>query len=417
MDVQRTDLLHQKKRKRTFLIGVGLAAVLLVSIGLAQLEPAAPTVEGGALYFSTVERGEMLRQVRGPGTLVPESLQWITAATQGRVERILVLPGTVVEAETVLLELSSPELEQQIVDAESELKAVEADYVMLRAQLESQVLTQESVLAQVVSEHSQAKLQLEANERLLAEGLLPEIDFKRSQLATDQLATLEQIERERLEKARRSTEAQLQAGSSRLEQQRALMNLRRQQFASLQVQAGMEGVLQEVRVEEGQRVTAGSTLAQVAQPDHLKAELRIPETQAKDLRVGLAVSIDTRNGIVPGRLSRVDPAVREGSVTVDVALEGELPQGARPDLRVDGTIEIERLEDVLYVGRPAYGQANQTVSLFLVNEEEDEAQRVQVRLGRSSVSTVEVVDGLQEGDRVILSDTSKWDDFDRIRIQ
>jgi len=308
-------------------------------------------------------------------------------------------------------------LEQQIIDAESELRAVEADYVMLVAQLESQVLTQESVLAQVVSEHSQAKLQLEANQRLLAEGPLPEIDYKRSQLATDQLATLEQIERVRLEQARRSTEAQLEAGRSRLEQQRALMNLRRQQFASLQVRAGMEGVLQEVRVEEGQRVTAGNTLAQVAQPDRLKAELRIPETQAKDLRVGLAVSIDTRNGIVPGRLSRVDPAVREGSVSVDVALEGPLPQGARPDLRVDGTIEIERLEDVLYVGRPAYGQANQTVSLFRVNEKQDEAERVQVRLGRSSVSTVEIVDGLQEGDRVILSDTSKWDDFDRIRIQ
>jgi len=417
MDVQRTDVARQKKRKRTLLIGVALAAVLLVTFGLAQLEPAAPKVEAGALYFSNVERGEMLRQVRGPGTLVPESLQWITAATQGRVERILVLPGSVVEEDTVLLELSSPELEQQIVDAESELRAVEADYVMLEAQLESQVLTQESVLAQVISEHSQAKLQLEANERLMTEGLLPEIDFKRSQLATDQLATLESIERVRLEKARRSTEAQLQAGRSRLEQRRALMNLRRQQFSSLQVRAGMEGVLQEVRVEEGQRVTAGSTLAQVAQPDRLKAELRIPETQAKDLRVGLTVSIDTRNGIVPGRLSRVDPAVREGSVTVDVALEGALPQGARPDLRVDGTIEIERLEDVLYVGRPAYGQANQTVSLFVVNEEEDGARRVQVRLGRSSVSTVEVVDGLQEGDRVILSDTSKWDDFDRIRIK
>ena len=417
MDVQRTDIARQKKRKRTLLIGVALAAVILVSIGLAQLEPAAPTVEGGSLYFSNVERGEMLRQVRGPGTLVPESLQWITAATQGRVERILVLPGTVVEADTVLLQLSSPELEQQIVDAESELRAVEADYVMLEAQLESQVLTQESVLAQAISEHSQAKLQLEANERLTAEGLLPEIDYKRSQLATNQLETLEQIERVRLEKARRSTEAQLQAGRSRLEQQRALMNLRRQQFASLQVRAGMAGVLQEVRVEEGQRVTAGTTLAQVAQPDRLKAELRIPETQAKDLRVGLVVSIDTRNGVVPGRLSRVDPAVREGSVTVDVALEGTLPQGARPDLRVDGTIEIERLEDVLYVGRPAYGQANQTVSLFLVNEEEDEARRVQVRLGRSSVSTVEVIDGLNEGDRVILSDTSKWDDFDRIRIE
>ena len=417
MDVQRTDIARQKKRKRTLLIGVALAAVILVSIGLAQLETAAPTVEGGALYFSTVERGEMLRQVRGPGTLVPESLQWITAATQGRVERILVLPGTVVEADTILLELSSPELEQQIIDAESELRAVEADFVMLEAQLESQVLTQESVLAQAISEHSQAKLQLEANERLLAEGLLPEIDFKRSQLATNQLETLEQIERARLEKARRSTEAQLQAGRSRLEQQRALMNLRQQQFASLQVRAGMKGVLQEVRVEEGQRVTAGITLAQVAQPDRLKAELRIPETQAKDLRVGLVVSIDTRNGVVAGRLSRVDPAVREGSVTVDVALEGILPQGARPDLRVDGTIEIERLEDVLYVGRPAYGQAHQTVSLFKVNEDEDEARRVQVRLGRSSVSTVEVIDGLHEGDRVILSDTSKWDDFDRIRVE
>ena len=290
MDVQRTDIARQKKRKRTLLIGVGLAAVLLVSIGLAQLEPAAPTVDGDALYFSDVERGEMLRQVRGPGTLVPESLQWITAATQGRVERILVLPGTVVEADTVLLELSSPELEQQIIDAESELRAVEADYVMLVAQLESQVLTQESVLAQVISEHNQAKLQLQANQRLMAEGLLPEIDLKRTQLATEQLATLERIERERLDKARRSTDAQLEAGRSRLEQQRALMNLRRQQFASLQVEAGMEGVLQEVRVEEGQRVTAGTTLAQVSQPERLKAELRIPETQAKDLRVGLIVA-------------------------------------------------------------------------------------------------------------------------------
>ena len=364
MDVQRTDLAHQKKRKRTLLIGVALAAVILVSIGLARLEPAAPTVEAGALYFSNVERGEMLRQVRGPGTLVPESLQWITAATQGRVERILVLPGTVVEADTILLELSSPELEQQIADAASELRAVEADYVMLEAQLESQVLTQESVLAQVISEHSQAKLQLEANERLTTEGLLPEIDFKRSQLVTDQLATLEQIERVRLEKAGRSTEAQLQAGRSRLEQQRALLNLRQQQFSSLQVRAGIEGVLQEVRVEEGQRVTAGSTSPKWRGPIGSRPSCASPRPRPRTCSRP-AVSIDTRNGDRSGSTEPRRPCGAERHRDGGRRAGRELcPRGPDPISSVDGTIEIERLEDVLYVGRPAYGQANQTVSLF-----------------------------------------------------
>ena len=417
MDVQRDDLKRQRRRKQTILIGAALAAVLLVTIGLAQLEPAAPTADADTLYLSTVQRGEMLRQVRGPGTLVPENLQWITAATGGRIEGIRVLPGSQVDTTTVLLVLSNPELEQQIVDAKSALRAAEADYVMLQAQLDSQILTQESAVAQVASQFNQAKLQQVANERLLSEGLLPELQYKQSLLATEELARLHEIEQERLEKARHSTQAQLDAGRSRLEQQRALFALRQKQYDSLEVRAGMSGVLQEVRVEEGQRVTAGAILAQVAQPGRLKAELRIPETQAKDLQIGLKASIDTRNGVVEGRVTRVDPAVREGSVTVDIAFDAPLPKGARPDLRVDGTIEIERLDDVLFVGRPAYGQARQTISLFRLDAGGETAHRVQVRLGRSSVSTIEVTEGLEEGDKVILSDTSNWDDFDRIRLK
>jgi HlyD family secretion protein len=417
LDIDRSDRARDKRRKRTiYLSGIGLAAIA-VSIGLAQLEPASPSVDSNSLYISTVKRGEMLRQVRGPGTLVPENLQWIAAASSGRVERVLALPGTEVSTETVILELSNPELAQEALDAEAGLRAAESDLEVLRAQLDSQILMQESNLAQVDSEFNQAKLQLEADQRLSEEGLLPELELNQSRLAIEHLEKRLDLETQRLERSRHSATSQLEARRSRLSQLRALHELRKDQLQGLRVRAGMAGVLQEVQVEEGQRVTAGTTLARVAQPGNLKAELRIPETQARDLQNGLLASIDTRNGVIEGRIARVDPAVREGSVTVDVTLVGELPKGARPDLSVDGTIEIERLEDVLYVGRPAYGQAHQTVSLFRLDEGAEAARRVQVQLGRTSVSTIEVLGGLAEGDRVILSDTSTWDDYDRLKLK
>jgi HlyD family secretion protein len=417
LDIDRSDRARDKRRKRALYLSGVVLAVIVVSLGLAQLEPAAPSVDSNSLYISTVKRGEMLRQVRGPGTLVPENLQWIAAASNGRVERVLVLPGTEVSAETVILELSNPELAQEALDAETGLRAAESDLEVLRAQLDSQILMQESSLAQVDSQFKQAQLQLEADQRLFQEGLLPELELNQSRLAIEHLERRLDLETQRLERNRHSAASQLEARRSRLSQMLALHELRQDQLQALRVEAGMAGVLQEVQVEEGQRITAGATLARVAQPGNLKAELRIPETQARDLQNGLVASIDTRNGVIEGRISRVDPAVREGSVTVDVALVGELPKGARPDLSVDGTIEIERLEDVLFVGRPAYGQAHQTVSLFRLEDGSETAHRIQVQLGRTSVSTIEVLAGLEEGDRVILSDTSTWDDYDRLKLK
>lgn len=417
MDVERSDRAQAKRRKRVLYLTGGVIAAIAVSVGVAQLEPAAPSVDANSLYLSTVKRGEMLRQVRGPGTLVPENLQWIAAASDGRVERVVVLPGTEVQTDTVILELSNPELAQEALDSEAGLRAAESDLEVLRAQLDGQILLQESNLAQVESDLQQAQLQLEADRRLSQEGLLSDLELNQSRLATGHLEKRLDLEIQRLEKNRHSAASQIEARRNRLEQLRALNELRRRQLEGLQIEAGMAGVLQEVQVEEGQRVRAGTTLARVAQPGMLKAELRIPETQARDLQHGLLARIDTRNGVIEGRVSRVDPAVREGSVTVDVTLVGELPKGARPDLSVDGTIEIERLNDTLYVGRPAYGQAYQTVSLFRLDESGDMARRVQVELGRASASTIEVLAGLAEGDRVILSDTSAWDDHDRLKLK
>ena len=417
MDIERTNVANLRKRKRTIYLTVGVLAVIAISVGLAQLEPAAPSVDADSLYLSTVRRGEMLRQVRGPGTLVPKSLQWVTAASDGRIERVLVLPGTEVATDTVILELSNPELAQEALDAEAGLQAAESELEVLRAQLDSQLLMQESTLAEVESEFNQAKLQYEADLRLSQEGLLPDLQLNQSRMATEHLEKRLDLEIQRLERNRHSAASQLKARRSRLAQMRTLYELRRQQLEGLEVRAGMAGVLQEVQVEEGQRVAAGTTLARVAQPRSLKAELRIPETQARDLQNGLAAFIDTRNGVIEGRVMRVDPAVREGSVTVDVALLGDLPRGARPDLSVDGTIEIERLDDALFVGRPAYGQAHQKVSLFRLDEDGQVARRVSVELGRTSVSTIEVLTGLEEGDRIILSDTSAWDGSDRLKLK
>lgn len=416
MDVKREGIVEAKKRKRIILGVVGGVILLLIILGLSRLEPAPPTVRESEIYLGTVERGEMLRQVRGPGVLVPEEIRWIPAVTNGTVERRVILPGAIVDPDTVILELSNPEVEQTARDALLELRAAEADYEDLRIQLERQFLNERAGAAAVESEYRQAQLQAQADERLVEEGLIPELTAKLSRLRADELANRNRIEGERLAIVEKSLQAQLQARRARLDQARALYELRQSQLEGLSVVAGISGVLQEVPVEVGQQVSPGTNLARVARPDRLKAELRIAETQAKDVIVGLDAAIDTRNGIVAGRVVRIDPAVRNGSVTVDVELIGDLPRGARPDLSVDGTVELERLEDVLYVNRPAFGQAESQVSLFKLSPDGDTAQRVTVELGRSSVRTVEIRGGLQEGDRVILSDTSRWSDEEKLRI-
>jgi HlyD family secretion protein len=398
-------------------MGAGAALLLaLVTIWLSNLEPAVRVVDKETVWPDIVKRGEMVRQVRGPGTLRPEVRQWITAATDGIVERRVILPGSEVQADSVILELSNPELQQEALDARLSLKAQEAGSRDLEVRLASELLNQEAAAAQVQADYETAKLEAAAQEELAREGLTPEIDLKRARLREKQLAQAAQIEQERLKKKAESNEAQLASMRVQVEQLSALAELRQSQLDRLQVRAGINGVLQEVPVEVGQRVAQGTNLALVADPGLLKAELQIPQVQAKDLLLGQKADVDTRNGIVPGVVKRIDPAVREGTVLVDVELKGELPRGARPDLSVEGTIEIERLTDVLYVGRPAYGQPESTIELFKV-QPGGLAVRVPVKLGRSSVNTIEIREGLAEGDEVILSDTSQWDGEEKIRLK
>jgi len=421
MDVARpASVIRQKKLRRT-LAAVGVLVVLvLVTVGLAQLKPAAPSVDSGSFWPGQVKRGAMIRQVRGPGTLVPEDIRWIPASTSGRVERILTLPGTTVERDTIILELVDEQVQQEALDAEYQLRAAEADLASLAVQLRNDLLQQQSHAADIQAQFHRARITAEANEQLSSEGLQSDVTTRISRVEADELANRNRIEQERLRIRAESTEAQLAAERARVEQRRALYQLRRQQVEGLKVRAGIAGVLQSVPVEEGQRVTAGTNLARVAVPGRLKAELRIPETQARDVEVGLKAVVDTRNGEVEGRVARVDPAAQSGTVLVDVAFTGALPRGARPDLSVDGTIELERLTDVLYVERPAFGQENGTVSLFRLQGPPtafESAERVPVKFGRSSVNTIEVLEGLDEGDRVILSDMSAWDGYDRLRIR
>jgi len=416
MDIPRPDVARKRRLRRVIYGAAGIILVPLITWGLSTLKPAAPTVEKATVWTDTVKRGPMLIQVRGLGTLVPEEILWIPATTDGRVVRRFVLPGSPVTADTVVLELTNPELEQLALDAEWQLRAAQAQLNSLKAQLESQLLDQKAAAATVQSEYQQAKLNAEKDEELAKLGLGASLNVKLSKAKAEALTTRNSIEQQRLQVSSDSVKAQLDAQKARVEQLRALYELKRTQLDSLRVRAGAEGVLQELPVEVGQRVTAGTILAKVVQPTRLKAQLKIPETQAKDVQIGQVASIDTRNGIIPGSVMRVDPAVQNGTVTVDVKLEGALPKGARPDLSVDGTIEIERLRDVLYVGRPAFGQPNSTVGIFKLEAGGKEAARVQVKLGRSSVNTIEILSGLQVGDQVILSDMSAWDAFNRIRL-
>jgi HlyD family secretion protein len=421
MDIPRPDQARKKRRRRIATLLGSVVVVGLITIGLARLRPAAPPVERGSLLFDTVKRGELLRQVHGNGTLVPQEIRWIPTINQGRVERILVLPGARVKADTVLVELSNPDVMQGAFDADSLVKTAEADLTNLKVQLNSQKLTQRSAVATAQANYSSAKLDLEVNEELTKSGLIPAITLKQSKAKADELASLLEIEQERLRITDDAASAQIAAQETKLAQLKGQLELRRQQVEALKIRPGVDGVLQRLGdmtnpLQEGQQLPAGALVARVAEPSHLKAAIKIAETQAKDIQLDQVAEIDTRNGIIPGHVIRVDPAVENGTVTVDVALDAALPKGARPDLSVDGTIELERLPDVLFVGRPVQAQPESLVSLFKVTEGGHAAERIQVKLGRSSVSTVEVIQGLQIGDTIILSDMSQWESFERVRL-
>jgi HlyD family secretion protein len=427
MDIQRPDLARQRKRRRLILASAGLVGLLAVTLGLARLKPAAPPVDRSITWPGTVERGEMLRQVRGNGTLLPEDILSIPTLNAGRVQRILVLPGAAVKADTVLVELINPEVEKAVFDAEWQLKGAEAELVNVKAQLETQRLNQQATVATVQANHNNAQLEAEINEELAKNGLVPELIRKQSKAKAEELAKLLAIEQERLRIYADSIQAQRAVQESRVEQLRAQLQLRQQQADSLKIRAGIDGVLQKLgegptTLQVGQQMPAGALVARVANPTKLKAEIKIYETQAKDVQIGQVAAIDTRTGvdarrgIVAGKVIRVDPAVQNGTVTVDVALEGPLPKGARPDLSVEGTIELERLTNVLYVGKPVNGTPESTVGLFKIVDGGKAAERVPVRLGRASVSTIEVIEGLKEGDQILLNDMSTWDRHDRVRL-
>lgn len=416
MDVPRHGVAKKKMIRRIALAVVVLAAIPLITLGLSKLKPAAPPVDASIPWRDTVKRGEMLRQFRGLGTLVPEEILAIPATTEGRVDRKLLLPGAPVKPDTILLELSSPELQTALIDYEWQVKKEEAGYIDLKVQLENRRLDQEAALASVRASYNQAKLTADRDKSLYDAGLTVEIRMKISQNIAEDLLNRYEIDKRRLDAGAEGIKAQLAAQQTRIEQLRAMYQLKKSQVDALKVRAGAEGVLKEVAVEVGQRVAAGTTLAKVVQPWKLKAELKIAETQMKDVAIGQPVTIDTRNGIIAGKVSRIDPAALNGTVTVDAVLLEALPKGARPDLSVEGTIEVERLTNVLYVGRPVFGQEKSMVSLFKVDADGKGATKVQVKLGRSSVSTIEILDGLKVGDQVILSDMSAWDNYDRISL-
>lgn len=414
MDIKRAP---QKKTKRYFYIAAGVVAVAGLTVGLGSIEPAAPTVERGPLWIDTVKKGEMVRQVRGPGTLVPEQIFYLSAVTAGRIERIHHRPPDKVADTTLLMELSNPDVQLQSLEAQRQLTAAQGQLVSLRTTLQTQRLNQAAIVAQVKAQAQEAERQAEMARTLGKDKLLSPMEQQRLLDAATETRTRLEIEEQRLDLMSKSIEHEVSLQEAQVERLRAVARFQENNVQSMKVRAGNAGVLQELPFELGQWVTPGQVLARVAQPGRLKAVLRIPETQAKDVALGQSASIDTRNGIVPGRVFRIAPSSQNGTVTVEVALEGQLPPGARPDLSVDGTIEIERLEDVLHVGRPAYGQAESTVGLFRVDPDGKSASRVNVKLGRSSVNTIEVVSGLNPGDLVIISDMSAWDSHEKVRLR
>jgi HlyD family secretion protein len=418
MDVPRKDAGRKRVIRRVVWIASIVIALAGITFAVSRLKPAAPSVEMATLWPDTVKRGPMRVDRRGLGTLVPEEKLVVPANTDGRVEKRLVLPGqdAVVKPDTVLMILTSPELENSMVDAEYQLKTAEAMYDDLKVQLASKGLDQKATAATVNSDYKQAKLQADRDIELAKEGLLPDLQAKLSAVKSDELAQRTKLEEQRLAMADEAVKAQLAAQRAKIDQLRAMYELKKSQVAALKVRAGTNGIMTELLVEVGQRVVAGTALARITQPWKLKAELKIAETQAKDIAIGQDAQIDTRNGIIPGKVSRIDPSVINGTRTVDVRLTGALPPGAVPDLSVDGTIEVENLRDVVYVGRPVFGQPNSTITLFKIDPDGKGATRVPVKLGRTSVNSIEILDGLRVGDRVILSDMSAMDGHDRIRL-
>jgi RND family efflux transporter MFP subunit len=419
MDIARPEFKLQKRRRQTLLIGTVVVVVVAAAVGVSRLKPAAPSVERGTVWTDTVKRGSMLRQVHGLGSLIPsqESVRQIPAETEATVVRIRMLPGSQVKADSVLLEMSNPQVEQAALDAQLQLKAAEAEYQSQRVTLESNLMNEKAGAATVNADYSQAKRQADTDKALYDLGVISGLAYKASKGKSDELTTRNDLETQRLLIGQKAIESQLAEQQAKVDQMRALAALKRKQLDELQVRAGIDGILVDLPLQVGQHVQPGTMLAKVVQPNHLKAELKISETQARDVQFGEPAAIDTHNGMISGTVMRVDPAVQNGTVTVDVKLTGELPKGARPDLSVDGTIDLERLDNVLYVGRPAFGQESSTISLFKLDSNGKEAERVPVKVGRESVNSIQVLEGLREGDTVILSDMSRWDKTERIRLE
>jgi len=421
MDIQRPDQTKAKRKKRILLGAIAAVVVIGITILLARLKPAVPTVEKNLVWMGEVKRGQMLREVRGLGTLVPEDITWLAARTEGRVDKIVLRPGAMVTPDSIILILTNPDVERAATDADSKFKASEAELVNLKFTVESAVLAEEAAAAGTRADFEQAKLKAEVNDQLFKDGLVSELDLKVSKVNAEQADTKNTIEQKRYIFTKDSSAPQLAVKEAEVERLRDEARQRHDELDALKVRAGMSGVLQQLGtttspVDVGTQVVTGTNLARVADPTRLKAAIAVAETQAKDILIGQSAEIDTRNGVVSGHVSRIDPSVVNGTVTVDVILTGDLPKGARPDLSVDGTIQLERLDDVVYVGRPAFGQENSQVGIFKLDEDKVYATRTQVKLGRSSVNTIEIVNGLQPGDWVILSDMSQWDANDRIKL-
>jgi HlyD family secretion protein len=419
MDISRPDIKKKKMRQQWIAGGVGVLVLAALAFFVARLKPASPTVDRATVWTDAVKRGPLLRQVRGPGTLVPreDRIRLIPAETEATVVRIRVLPGAKVEPDTLLMDLVDPTVQQELLDAQLQLKAAQADLTNIRAKLQSDLMTQKAAAATVGADYSQAKLQAQTDKSLYDLGVISGLTYSASKGKADELTTRDGLEKQRLTLNEKAIETQLAVQQTKVQQAEALLALQQKEQDALSVRAGISGVLVDLPHQVGEHVSPGTTLAKVVQPDQLKASLKIAETQARDVQIGQPSEIDTHNGVIPGKVMRVELAVVNGTVTVDVELTGALPQGARPDLSVDGTIDLERMTDVLSVGRPAFGNENSTINLFKLSADGKTAVRAPVKVGRASVNSIQVLEGLQEGDTVILSDMSRWDNTDKIRLE
>ena len=419
MDISRPDIKKKKMRRQWIAAGVGVLVLAGLAFFVTRLKPASPTVDRATVWTDAVKRGPLLRQVRGPGTLVPreDRIRLIPAETAATVVRIRVLPGAKVEPDTLLMDLVDPQVQEELLDAQLQLRAAQVDLTNIRAKLQSDLMTQKAAAATVGADFSQAKLQAQTDKSLYELGVISGLTYSASKGKADELTTRDGLEKQRLTLNEQAIETQIAVQQTKVQQAQALLALKQKQQDALSVRAGISGVLADLPHQVGEHVDPGTTLAKVVQLDQLKASLKIAETQARDIQIGQPAEIDTHNGVIPGKVMRIDPAVMNGTVTVDVELAGALPQGARPDLSVDGTIDLDRMADVLFVGRPAFGNENSTINLFKLSVDGKTAVRVPVKVGRASVNSIQVIEGLQDGDTVILSDMSRWDNTDKIRLE